>query len=256
MAISIYQGRGGIGRTEYYDSFAALKASMPNGGYPSRIYYVKHPKCPLPIAITWDGTNWIGAGSAIICAENRYDTQAIPFSNPGTTYEQIFKNINNGLGYFTIPAGLVGYGKTEAPFTKIRFKEWHNIANSGASDATAFSKRLYTDGAVPGAYFPWSLPEVALPAGLTSRYGYTEFSIDHNRNLAGDQRIRQSWRHSFGIYNQFADDNNSMIYDLNATASPNLDYTIDNNFRIFIRLANPTSQMTYGCRSLLVELLP
>lgn len=167
----------------------------------------------------------------------------------------MYTYINDGLGYFTIPANLIGYTSGSA-FSKLRIKWFHNISHAGSSSAMNFSFRLYNNGYATSAYFPFSLPEAPISAGLTSRYGYTEFYIDHNHNNANDQNIRQTWRHSFGIYNQFADDNNSMIYDIFTTATPNLDYTIDNTFRFYTRLQNPLSQMTYGCRGLEVSILP
>ena len=47
-----------------------------------------------------------------------------------------------------------------------------------------------------------------------------------------------------------------MIYDIFTTATPNLDYTVDNIFRFYTRIKNPAAQMSYGCRGLEISILP
>ena len=125
-----------------------------------------------------NGLNFVGFRENIICNENRYDTYNIPFDPANTTFQQIYTYINDSLGYFTIPANIIGY-TSGSPFTKLRIKWYHNIANSSGSagsSALEFSTRLYINGFATTAYFPFSFPvEAPISAGLASRYGYSEF---------------------------------------------------------------------------------
>ena len=237
-----------------YDSYVSLSAIPVSDRVVNKVYKIKHSEVKTPIEVMWDGSNFKGFRENVLCNENRYDTYAIPFASATTTFTQIYTNINNGLGYFTLPAGLIGY-TSASPFTKLRIKWFHNLSNASTS-ALEFSTRIYANGFATSAYFPFSFPETPISAGLASRYGYSEFFIDHNTNLTGDQNVRQTWRHSFGVYNYFADDNNSMIYDIFTTATPNLDYTVDNIFRFYTRIKNPAAQMSYGCRGLEISILP
>ena len=87
-----------------FSSFSALSAIPVSDRVVNKVYKIKHSEVKTPIEVMWDGSNFKGFRENVLCNENRYDTYAIPFASATTTFTQIYTNINNGLGYFTLPA--------------------------------------------------------------------------------------------------------------------------------------------------------